>query len=190
MCGLPSDLVICKFRKCMVIHAWHRMSSLRPGVIKQHKSNTTIPPATIPPPLPMHIWMWMTLNSLFADSNVSIHYLLSNTDCVRSGRVCTNQTCIFVNFWSKVSCICLSIYLSNAHKLTSETRIKSPWLNTLPFAWYLINICIFKIHNVVWNLLRWTTRSIWTYWDQTVLEIVTYWSLCFIGIHKQYLDIS
>ena len=34
VCGLMSDLVICKFRKDG--HTWHRMSLLRPGVIKQH----------------------------------------------------------------------------------------------------------------------------------------------------------
>ena len=41
MCGLMSDLVICKFWKYG--HTWHRMSLLRPGVIKQHKANSTQP---------------------------------------------------------------------------------------------------------------------------------------------------
>ena len=38
MCGLMSDLAICKFKK-KYGHTWHRMSLLRPGVIKQHKPN-------------------------------------------------------------------------------------------------------------------------------------------------------
>ena len=41
MCGLMSDLVICKFRKYG--HTWHRMSLLRPGVIKQHKTKPLLP---------------------------------------------------------------------------------------------------------------------------------------------------
>ena len=36
MCGPMSDLLICKF---MYGHTWHRISLLRPGVIKQHKTN-------------------------------------------------------------------------------------------------------------------------------------------------------
>ena len=36
MCGLMSNLVICKFWKKHG-HTWHRMSLLRPGVIKQRK---------------------------------------------------------------------------------------------------------------------------------------------------------
>ena len=41
ICGLVSDLVICKHREeCG--HTWHGMSFLRPGVIKQHKPNTNI----------------------------------------------------------------------------------------------------------------------------------------------------
>ena len=35
MCGLMSDLVICKFKKYG--HTWHRKSLLRPGVVKPHK---------------------------------------------------------------------------------------------------------------------------------------------------------
>ena len=45
MCGLMSDLVICKFRK-KYSHTWHWMSLLRPGVIKQHKPN------------PAHVQFW------------------------------------------------------------------------------------------------------------------------------------
>ena len=41
MCGLMSDLAICKFKK-KYGHTWHRMSLLRPGVIKQHKPNQTV----------------------------------------------------------------------------------------------------------------------------------------------------
>ena len=37
MCGLMSDLLICKFIKTYG-HTWHRMSLLRPGVIKPHKT--------------------------------------------------------------------------------------------------------------------------------------------------------
>ena len=37
MCGLMSDLMICKFRK-KYGHTWHRIPFLRRGVIKQHKT--------------------------------------------------------------------------------------------------------------------------------------------------------
>ena len=40
MCGMMSDLVMCKFRKYG--HTWHRMSLLRPSVIKQVKQNKRI----------------------------------------------------------------------------------------------------------------------------------------------------
>ena len=42
MCGLMSDLAICKFKK-KYCRTWHQMSLLRPGVIKQHKPNQTKP---------------------------------------------------------------------------------------------------------------------------------------------------
>ena len=42
MCGLMSDLVICKCRQKMYGHTWHWMSLLRPGVIRQHKPNQTL----------------------------------------------------------------------------------------------------------------------------------------------------
>ena len=41
MFGVTSDLVICKFTK-KYGHTCHRMSLLTPGVIKQHKRNTTL----------------------------------------------------------------------------------------------------------------------------------------------------
>ena len=40
MCGLMSDLVILQEQKRLHGNTLHQMSSLRPGVIKQHKTQT------------------------------------------------------------------------------------------------------------------------------------------------------
>ena len=48
ICGLMSNLVVCKHRKRAYGHTLPRMSLLRPGVIKQHK----VPPTPTPTPTP------------------------------------------------------------------------------------------------------------------------------------------
>ena len=47
VCGLMSDLVICKRWKGYG-HTWHQIPLLKPGVVKQHKTQT---------PLPRQIWL-------------------------------------------------------------------------------------------------------------------------------------
>ena len=69
MCGLMSDLVLCKFRK-RYGHTWHRMSLLGPDVIKQHKPKPfkTSPCMYHPKINQPHLVSWQAQNNIVHDA--------------------------------------------------------------------------------------------------------------------------